>query len=382
MLKRMTSLIDVPRGLAGVAVTDTTVGDVRGEEGFYHYRQYNAVELARTRSFEDVWRLLLDGDLPAKTDEAAEFALETSEARRLSPSVLTAIDALGLLSSPDAELRAAVAAVGAGLGLSSIDDLTAPERRRDTIAMAAAVPSCITALHRRRHGLPRYEPERHLGVVEDYLRGLIGDAATPTKVRALEQYLVGTMDHGFNASTFTARVVTGAGADVGAAVVAALGALSGPRHGGAPSRALDMFDDIGTPDRARSWVRRRLDQGHRISGFGHAVYRTTDPRSVMLAELAESLGGPYFELAREVEAIVLDELAVRHPERPLATNVEFWASVVLDAAGVPRELFTSTFSVARVIGWSAHILEQAADSKIIRPSARYTGPRPPVPVPA
>jgi citrate synthase len=378
----MTSLIDVPRGLAGVAVTDTTVGDVRGDEGFYHYRQYDAVELARTRSFEDVWRLLLDGALPAKPDEAAAFALETSESRRLPAAVTNAIDALGTLGSPDAELRAAIAAVGAELRLRSIDDLTDREQRRDTIAIAAAVPSCVAALHRRRLGLPHYEPQRHLGVVEDYLRGLIGDATTPAKVRALEQYLVGTMDHGFNASTFTARVVTGAGADVGAAVVAALGALSGPRHGGAPSRALDMLDAIGSPDQARSWVRRRLDDGHRIPGFGHAVYRTTDPRSVMLADLAASLGGPYFNLARQVEAIVLEELAVRHPERPLETNVEFWASVVLEATGVPRELFTSTFSVARAIGWSAHILEQAADSKIIRPSARYTGPQPSVPVPA
>jgi citrate synthase len=195
-------------------------------------------------------------------------------------------------------------------------------------------------------------------------------------VRALEQYLISTIDHGFNSSTFTARVVASTGADTGACVVAAMGALSGPRHGGAPSRALDMLDAIGTAAAAPTWVRAELEAGRRIPGFGHAVYRTTDPRSVLLSEVANRMGGPRVELATEVEAVVEAELARRHPERRLVTNVEYWASVVLDAAGVPRQLFTSTFAVARVIGWTAHILEQAADAKIIRPSAHYVGPDP------
>jgi citrate synthase len=195
-------------------------------------------------------------------------------------------------------------------------------------------------------------------------------------VRALERYLVTTIDHGFNNSTFTARVVASSGADTGACVVAAMGALSGPRHGGAPSRALDMLDAIGSTDRAEDWVRAELHADRRIPGFGHPVYRTMDPRSVLLAEVAAELGGPRVDLATHVEATVRAELARRHPERPLDTNVEFWASIVLEGAGVPPELFTSTFAVARVIGWTAHILEQSADTKIIRPSAHYTGPEP------
>ena len=374
MLRTMT-VIDVPRGLAGVAVAETSVGDVRGEEGFYHYHEYDATTLARRWSFEDVWRLLVDGALPADDTERAAFAAETAALRPLPPSIDGVVGAVSSLGSPDAELRSLMAAIGASAGFRPVVDLSPAQRRHDGLVLAATMPTAVAALHRRRQGLEPIAPDPAGGVVADYLHQL-GAEPTPDQVRALEQYLISTIDHGFNSSTFTARVVASTGADTGACVVAAMGALSGPRHGGAPSRALDMLDAIGTAAAAPAWVRAALDAGLRIPGFGHAVYRTTDPRSALLSEVANRLGGPRVAMAAEVEAVVVAELARRHPERRLVTNVEYWASVVLEAAGVPRSLFTSTFAVARVVGWTAHILEQAADAKIIRPYAHYVGPDP------
>jgi citrate synthase len=210
---------------------------------------------------------------------------------------------------------------------------------------------------------------------------LTGREPDPEAARAVEQYLILTVDHGFNASTFTARVVTSTGADAAAAVVAAIGALSGPLHGGAPSRALDTLDNIGTADRAELYVRQLLARGERVMGFGHAVYRTADPRSVLLREVATRLGGPLAELAVDVEQIVLRVLAESKPDRPLYTNVEYYAGVVMERCGIPREMFTPTFAVSRVIGWCANIAEQADERRLIRPSARYVGPVPPAPVP-
>ena len=372
----MTTMMDVPRGLAGVAVAETTVGDVRGEEGFYHYRQYDACEVARHRDFEAVWRLMIDGALPRDEAEHAAFATEVGALRALPEPVDRVISALAPLGSPDAELRAAMAALGGARQLRPLTDLSAAQQRTDALAMAAAMPTAVAALHRRRQGLEPIAPDAGRPVVEDYLRQLEGTDPDPVRVRALEQYLITTIDHGFNASTFTARVVASTAADTGSAVVAALGALSGPRHGGAPSRVLDLLDAVGTADRAGAWVRAELDAGRRIPGFGHAVYRTKDPRSQLMGEVANKIGGPRAAMAAEVEAATLEELARRHPERRLVTNVEFWAAIVLEQAGVPRPLFTSTFAVARVIGWTANILEQATDTKIIRPSAHYVGPEP------
>ena len=206
--------------------------------------------------------------------------------------------------------------------------------------------------------------------------------AGPERARAIEQYLISTVDHGFNASTFTARVVASTGADLAACLVGAVGALSGPLHGGAPSRALDTLDAIGTPDRIDGWIRERVLAGDRIMGFGHPVYRTEDPRSRMLESIAQGFGGPLVDFAVEVERQVEAILAELKPGRELHTNVEFYAGVVMELCGLPREMFTPTFAAARVVGWSANILEQAEDSKIIRPAARYVGPPPPQPVPA
>ncbi|MFB9735880.1 citrate synthase/methylcitrate synthase [Streptomyces thermocoprophilus] len=375
--------VEVPRGLAGVVVTDTEIGDVRGLEGFYHYRQYSAVELARTRGFEDVWHLLVHGELPdART--AAAFAARTAALRRLPDEVSAALPAVAAAtagSGPLAGLRTALSLLGAAHGFRPVYDTDDDRRREDTLLAGAAVPTLLTALHRLGRGQRPVEPREDLPYAANYLYMLTGTEPDPERARAVEQYLISTIDHGFNASTFTARVVASTGADVAACLVAAIGALSGPLHGGAPSRALDTLDAIGTPDRIDAWIRDRVLAGERIMGFGHAVYRTEDPRSRMLREIAERFGGPRVEFATQVERRVEAILAELKPGRELHTNVEFYAGVVMELCGLPREMFTPTFAAARVVGWSANILEQARDPKIIRPVARYTGPAAPVRVP-
>ncbi|MFL6001014.1 MAG: citrate synthase/methylcitrate synthase [Streptomyces sp.] len=382
-VNRSTALVDVPRGLAGVVVTDTEVGDVRGREGFYHYRQYSAVELAQSRGFEDVWHLLVHGGLP-DAGRGVVFRAETAALRRLPDEVRAALPTIAAASGrsgPLAGMRTALSLLGAAKGFRPVYDIDPDERRRNTLVATAAVPTLLTALHRLGKGLEPVEPREDLSYAANYLYMLTGSEPDPQRARAVEQYLISTIDHGFNASTFTARVIASTGADAAACLVGAVGALSGPLHGGAPSRALDTLDAIGTPDRIDSWIRERVRSGERIMGFGHAIYRTEDPRSRMLREVAQQFGGPRVDFAVEVERQVEAILAELKPGRELHTNVEFYAGVVMELCGLPREMFTPTFAAARVVGWSANILEQAADSKIIRPVARYVGVEAPVAVP-
>lgn len=374
---------EVPRGLEGVEVAETAIGDVRGLEGFYHYRQYDAVELAEKRSLEDVWYLLLEGRLPSATERDA-FAAEVAAAPDVPAglaSVLPEIAGLAPGAAPLDLLRTTVSLLAAAEGFRPSLDVDAAELRSQAVRVCAVVPTLLTSTYRLQRGLEPVAPDPSLGYAANYLWMLTGEVPGPDHARAVEQYLISTIDHGFNASTFTARVVTSTGADLGSAVVAAIGALSGPLHGGAPSRALDMLDEIGTADRAEAWLRKAVERGDRIMGFGHRVYKTDDPRSVMLRSVAERLGGDKVELGRHIEKTAVDVLAELKPGRRLYTNVEFYAGIVMDECGVPREMFTPTFASSRVIGWCAHVLEQAADNRLIRPSARYVGPPPPEPVP-
>ncbi|CAM5248874.1 citrate synthase/methylcitrate synthase [Streptomyces violaceorubidus] len=324
------------------------------------------------------------GELPDARRGAA-FAAETAALRRLPDAVRAALPAIaeaGGRSGLLAGMRTGLSLLGAALGLRPVFDLSADQRRQDTLVAAAAVPTLLTALHRLGRGQEPVDPREDLSYAANYLYMLTGEEPDEARTRAIEQYLISTIDHGFNASTFTARVIASTGADVAACLAGAVSALSGPLHGGAPSRALDTLDAIGTPDRIDAWIRERVLAGDRIMGFGHAVYRTEDPRSRMLREVAQRFGGPRVEFAVEVERQVEAILAELKPGRELHTNVEFYAGVVMELCGLPREMFTPTFAAARVVGWSANILEQARDSKIIRPAARYVGPGAPVGVPA
>lgn len=374
----------VPPGLKGLEVTHTEIGDVRGIEGFYHYRQYSATELAERRSLEDVWQLLLDGQLPHDADQARAFQAEVRALRSIPVPVaklLPDIAATSRSSGPLDGLRTALSALGATESFQPVWDLEADGIRRDLVRMAAVTPTLVAAIHRLSRGEKPVDPDPELGHAANYLWMITGRKPDPTLARALEQYLILTVDHGFNSSTFTARVITSTGADAAAAVVGAIGALSGPLHGGAPSRALETLDAIGQADRAEAYVRDLVGRGERIMGFGHAVYRTDDPRSIMLRGVAEGLGGDLVDLAVAVEVTITRVLADMKPGHPLYANVEYYAGVVMDRCGLPREMFTPTFSVSRVIGWCANIAEQAAQRQIIRPAARYVGPVPPVPVP-
>ncbi|MCF2526650.1 citrate synthase [Yinghuangia soli] len=380
---RRDRIVEVPRGLAGVIVTDTEIGDVRGREGFYHYRQYSAVELAGQRTFEDVWHLMLHGVLPDAAGRA-RFVRETAPRRRVPDAVrplLAPVAAATRADGPLAGVKALLPLVGSALGMRPLYDSTAHRRQDDALALAAVVPTLITALHRLQQGQEPVEPRDDLAYAANYLHMATGSEPDPVRARAVEAYLVSTVDHGFNASTFTGRVIASTGADLASCVAGALGALTGPLHGGAPSRALDTLDAIGTPDRARAWITDRVLAGERIMGFGHPVYRTEDPRARMLREIAYGLGGDLVAFAAEVEREVVRVLADLKPGRELHTNVEFWAGVVMELCGLPRSMFTPTFAASRVVGWTAHALEQAADSKIIRPAARYAGTPAPQPVP-
>ncbi len=372
---------EVPRGLKGVVVSETEVGDVRGREGFYHYRQYSATDLARNRSLEDVWRLMIDGSLPTTLAERNAFTEEVNAMRTIPEPIAHLLPSLVNGVGPLDGLRSALSMIGAHDRMRPVLDASPAERRQNLLRLCAVTPVILCTLYRLGIAQTPIDPKPGLTYAQNYLWMMNGVEGSPQHVRAIEQYLVSTIDHGFNASTFTARVIASTGADCAAAVVGGVASLSGPLHGGAPSRALDLLDEIGTVDRIDEVVRPKIENGERIMGFGHPVYRTDDPRSLMLRDIAISLGGPLAELGVKVERRIVELLAELKPGRELYTNVEFFAGVVMATVGLSPAMFTPTFASSRVIGWSANILEQAADSKIIRPSARYVGPPPPHPIP-
>ncbi len=378
-----TPAIEVPKGLKGVVVAETEVGDVRGVEGFYHYREYSAVDLAQQCSLEEVWHLLYEGRLPNR-QELSDFTATIHKHRVLPDdlkAVLPAVAGMGTDFVPLDALRSALSLVCSSWGFRPWIDLGQGLLKEQALRLCSVVPTLIMALHRLSQGEEPLDPHPDLGYAANYLYMWKGEEPSSEHTRAIEQYLTSTIDHGFNASTFTARVVTSTGADLGAAVVAALGSLSGPLHGGAPSRALEMLDAIKRPEDADQWIRSAVNEGRRIMGFGHPVYKTDDPRSRLLRGIAEQLGGPRVAFAKYIESRVVAILQELKPGRQLYANVEFYASIVMERLGLTPDLFTPTFACSRTIGWTSHILEQAADNRIIRPSGRYIGTPPPQPVP-
>jgi citrate synthase len=370
------SVMVAPPGLSNVVVADTAIGDVRGDEGFYQYRQYSAIDLARTKTFEEVWFLFVYGRLP-DPDELETFVATTRALREIPSELSSLLRTIALAGNERqmlARLRTVLSAAAAITSVVPLWDAGPDQRVADSLAATAMTPTILAALHRIRAGEDPLPPRNDLSTAENWLFGLTGKEPDPERARAIEQYLIATVDHGFNASTFTARVIASTGADVFSAVCGALGAFSGPLHGGAPDRALDALDEIAETGDATAWAKAQLAGRSRIMGFGHAVYRTTDPRSDLLRDIASRLGGPLAEFAVDVEKDVVAVLAEAYPDRPLYANVEFYAGVVMDSCGVPRQMFTPTFAVSRMVGWCANILEQAEDRKIIRPSARYVGP--------
>ncbi len=365
-------------GLEGVVAAHTAISDVDGERGRLVIAGVDVEQLATTGSFAHAAARVLaaggadvdGGGLPAAEGrrgliDAAALPAALGAARVAAFATLGQLgDAIAAPNAMDA-LRAALAHLRSGG-----DDLG------DAIAAIGAAPVFVAAWHRTRTGQAPIAPDRSLDHATDYLRMTIGTTPTRDAARALDAYLVTVIDHGMNASTFTARVVTSTASDLISAVVAAVGALKGPLHGGAPGPVLDMLDAVGSPERAEAWLLGELAAGHRIMGMGHRVYRVRDPRAAVLETAVRGLAGDRLALARGVEAAAAKILRERKPDRPLAANVEFYTAVLLDAVGITREQFSATFAVGRIAGWSAHVIEQRRVGKLIRPASTYVGPMP------
>jgi citrate synthase len=358
------------QGLENVVATSTRLSHVDGEAGKLTLAGYAVEDLAPHASFEEVAHLLLHGRLP-DSSECAEFTEELSARRALPRAAVAVLQEASAAGAPPIDaLRMATPL----LSLGKTED-----PREDAITAIACFPTIVGTYWRIRSGEAAVPVRRDLSHAAHYLHQLSGSEPTAERVRALETYLNTVSDHGLNASTFTARVIMSTRSDVISAITGAVGALKGPLHGGAPGPALDMVLEIGSPERAESVIRAKLDRGERLMGFGHRVYRVRDPRADVLAQAAKrfySSGGnrSLYELAMAVEKAAVRLLRERKPDRRLDTNVEFYTALLLHGLGLPTELFTATFAVGRVAGWTAHCLEQLREGKLIRPQSEYTGP--------
>jgi citrate synthase len=352
---------EVQSGLEGVVAFATEIAEPDKAGGSLRYRGVDIEDLVGKVPYEKVWGLLVDGSFEKGLPPAVPHAL----------TVRT--------GDPRTDLQASLAMLAPEWGLEPIIDID-DETAREQLAQVSVMGLSFVAQSARGIGqppVPQTEVDKATSIPERFLIRWRGEA-DPDHVKAIDAYWISAAEHGMNASTFTARVITSTGADVAAALSGAVGALSGPLHGGAPSRVLSMLDGVEERGDAEAWVKEALDRGDRLMGFGHRVYRAEDPRARVLRETAREIGAPRLDAAEALEEAALAELKARKPDRVLATNVEFWSAVVLDFADVPPNLFTPLFASARVGGWAAHILEQKREARLIRPTAKYVGedPRP------
>lgn len=351
-------------GLDGVVVGSTRLSQVDGEAGNLWIGGYPVEELAGAVRFEQVLGLLWTGELPEGED--AEAWRRDLGAARVRLASVVAGESAPELPDPMDELRARMARL-----------TPSADERLAYLEAVAAVAVAVGALARRRSGADAVQPDPDAFHAADLLRLLRGAPGAAPEAQALEAYLVTVADHGMNASTFTARVVASTGSDLVSCVVGAIGALKGPLHGGAPGPVLDMLDACETAGEPDTWLRDELAAGRRIMGMGHRVYRVRDPRAAALEDVFTPLtgggGGARLALARRVEARAQELLRERHPDRPLAANVEFYTAILLEALGIERELFSPVFAAARVAGWGAHVREQRETGRLLRPRVGYHG---------
>ena len=355
-------------GLEGVVAATTRLSKVDGERGELVIGGYPIGELAERATFEETTWLLWHGELPREED-LDRFRADLAARRALPPAVVAL---LGECARAGADSMDALRMASGALSLAPSGD--------EPSSIVARFPTIVAAYSRLMRGQDPVPPRRDLDHAANYLYMLSGKEPDAERVRGLETYLNTVVDHGLNASTFTARVIVSTGSDLVSAVAGAVGALKGPLHGGAPGPALDMVFDIGDVSRAEAVLRRKIEGGERLMGFGHRVYKVRDPRADVLAAAAERMytrGGDMslYALARGVEAIALRLLEEYKPGRRLQTNVEFYTALVLHGLGLDVALFTPTFAISRVSGWIAHALEQKRAGRIIRPQSEYDGPR-------
>ncbi len=356
-------------GLEGVVAAETAVSEVDGANGRLIYRGgYLIEDLAAVASYEEVAYLLWHGELPTEGQLDA-LRHQLAAARRLNHAARGALDASDPSTNPMDILRTVVSAQGSARAL-------AKPTLEEAVALTSVFPTIVAAAHRRSQGKDVVESRDDLGHAANLLWMMDGKEPAADRTRWLESYLVLLADHGLNASTFTARVVASTGSDLTSCVVGAIGALKGPAHGGATFAVRNMLDKIGSAANAEKWLTDAHARKERFAGFGHRVYRTYDPRATIFREMAKTAAPELHRTAARTEEVALKILHEAHPERPNATNVDYWAAVVLTGAGIPKELFTCLFATSRVAGWTAHVLEALQDLRIIRPASVWIGPEP------
>jgi citrate synthase len=377
-----TTSATINSGLEGVVAAATSLSHVDGEAGTLVIAGFPVGELAQHATFEETTFLLWHGALPTAR-ELEDFQETLAASRTLSPATLDLLrEGARKAIDPMDALRIAIGTIS--LDTVSLDTLSLGVSDAGDSDVAAAIvarcPAIVAAFWRFRRGLEPIAPRGDLGHAANYLYMLTGDTPDPERVRALETYLNTVVDHGLNASTFTARVITSTGSDLVSAITGAIGALKGPLHGGAPGPALDMVFEIGEASRAEGMLRRKIEAGEKLMGFGHRVYKVRDPRADVLAAAAERMytragDMTLYTLARAVEATAIRLLDEYKPGRRLRTNVEFYTALLLHGLGLEVPLFTPTFAISRVSGWIAHAFEQRRTNRIIRPQSVYAGPR-------
>jgi citrate synthase len=365
------------RGLDGVVAAATRMSLVDGQNGVLVIGGYELKELAGRVSFEEAAQLLWTGALPTPAQRDA-FAAETAPLRTLPETTLEVLRAARLAPPIDA-LRMACATLS--LDVKDPDDISPAADQANARMLVARFPSIVAAHLRLQRGEEPIPPRSDLGLAANFLYMVHGRVPDPVAAKALDTYWVTVIDHGMNASTFAARVIASTRSDAVSAVTGAIGALKGPLHGGAPGPVLDMLVEIGSAERAEAWLRGELEAGRRIMGFGHRVYKVRDPRAEVLSAVASEMSGAaledrrLFELARAVEQTALRVLDAHKPGRGLRTNVEFYTALVLQSLGLPPRSFVALFACGRAAGWCAHVIEQHAEDRLIRPQSEYVGPR-------
>ena len=346
-------------GLEGVVAVETEIAEPDRDGGALRYRGVDIEDLVGHFPYENVWGLLVDDDLSSTMPEPEPW------------------EPVGLTGNGPADLQSETARLSGAWGLGKLNEISDEQARVDLGRISAQMMSIVARSARFADGETGVVPDevvaRGRTAAERFLLRWRGEA-DPRHAKAIDTYWICTAEHGLNASTFAARVVASTGADCAAALSSAVGALSGPLHGGAPAYVKPMIEEVAAMGDAERWVRDALASGKRIMGFGHRVYRAEDPRSRLLKRTAKELGSAHVDVAEELEHVALAALQERHPDRVLATNVEYYSAIVLDVAEIPPELAPAMFACSRVAGWSAHILEQKRTGRLFRPSARYVGP--------